>query len=424
MDLITIDFETYYSKDYSLSKMTTEEYIRDIQFEIIGLAVKVNNQETQWASGTEEEIRDWLQSSFDWGNAMVLAHNTMFDGAILSWRLGINPKIWLDTLSMARALHGVEVGGSLAALVQRYGLGEKGTEVINAFGKRRADFSDVELARYGDYCINDVELTYKLFLRMLPEFPKQELRVIDMTLRMFTEPRLCLDRKYLQEHLDQLRDIKLGLLNEASLPTEVLMSNQKFAEVLRSLGVEPPTKISLTTGKQTLAMAKNDEEFKALAEHPDVRVQIVVSARLGVKSTLEETRTQRFLDIANRGLLPIPLRYYAAHTGRWGGCLVADTVVTVYDPDRGCVDKRIVDVLPDDLVWDGLEFVQHDGVQFSGFQEVITWDNVTGTPDHAVFTDAGEISLREAMQGGHRIQAAASPSKDQVDAIKQLGSSY
>ena len=424
MDLITIDFETYYSKDYSLSKMTTEEYIRDIQFEIIGLAVKVNNQETQWASGTEEEIRDWLQSSFDWGNAMVLAHNTMFDGAILSWRLGINPKIWLDTLSMARALHGVEVGGSLAALVQRYGLGEKGTEVINAFGKRRADFSDVELARYGDYCINDVELTYKLFLRMLPEFPKQELRVIDMTLRMFTEPRLCLDRKYLQEHLDQLRDIKLGLLNEASLPTEVLMSNQKFAEVLRSLGVEPPTKISLTTGKQTLAMAKNDEEFKALAEHPDVRVQIVVSARLGVKSTLEETRTQRFLDIANRGLLPIPLRYYAAHTGRWGGCLVADTVVTVYDPDRGCVDKRIVDVLPDDLVWDGLEFVQHDGVQFSGFQEVITWDNVTGTPDHAVFTDAGEISLREAMQGGHRIQAAASPSKDQVDAIKQLGGSY
>jgi hypothetical protein len=338
--------------------------------------------------------------------------------------LGIKPKVWADTLCMARALHGVEVGGSLAALAQRYALGEKGREVINALGKRRADFSDVELARYGDYCLNDVELTYKLFSRLLPAFPKQELRVIDMTLRMFIEPCLHLDIKYLNEHLAQIRAIKLALLNQADVGTEALLSNQKFAEVLRTLGVEPPTKISPTTGKLTLAMSKNDEGFKALAEHRDVRVQTLVSARLGVKSTLEETRTQRFIDIASRGLLPIPLRYYAAHTGRWGGCLVADTVVTVYDPDRGCVDKRIVDVLPDDLVWDGLEFVQHDGVQFSGFQEVITWDNVTGTPDHAVFTDAGEISLREAMQGGHRIQAAASPSKDQVDAIKQLGGSY
>jgi len=100
---------------------------------------------------------------------------------------------------------------------------------------------------------------------------------------------------------------------------EALMSNLKFAEILRSLDVVPPMKVSPTTGKQTLALAKNDEEFKALAEHPDVRVQTLVAARLGTKSTLEETRTQRFIDIANRGLLPVPIRYYAAHTGRFGG---------------------------------------------------------------------------------------------------------
>lgn len=319
MDLITTDLETYYDREYSLTKLTTEEYVRDLRFEIIGVGIKVNDQEAKWASGTEEELRDWLQSSFDWGNAMVLCHNTMFDGAILGWRLGIKPKVWADTLCMARALHGVEVGGSLAALAQRYALGEKGREVINALGKRRADFSDVELARYGDYCLNDVELTYKLFSRLLPAFPKQELRVIDMTLRMFIEPCLHLDIKYLNEHLAQIRAIKLALLNQADVGTEALLSNQKFAEVLRTLGVEPPTKISPTTGKLTLAMSKNDEGFKALAEHPDVRVQTLVSARLGVKSTLEETRTQRFIDIASRGLLPIPLRYYAAHTGRWGG---------------------------------------------------------------------------------------------------------
>jgi DNA polymerase len=97
------------------------------------------------------------------------------------------------------------------------------------------------------------------------------------------------------------------------------MSNNKFAQKLIELGVEPPMKVSPTTGKDTLALAKSDEGFKALAEHPDLRVQALVAARLGNKTTLEETRTERLLGIANRGLIPVPLSYYAAHTGRWGG---------------------------------------------------------------------------------------------------------
>ena len=97
------------------------------------------------------------------------------------------------------------------------------------------------------------------------------------------------------------------------------MSNPKLAELLISLGVEPPTKISLTTGKETYAFAKNDDGFKQLAEHNDERVQAIVAARLGTKSTLEETRTERFIGISLRGKMPVPLRYYAAHTGRWGG---------------------------------------------------------------------------------------------------------
>ena len=56
MDLITIDFETYYDRDFSLSKITTEEYIRSDLFEVIGVSVKVNNEETEWASGTNEQI--------------------------------------------------------------------------------------------------------------------------------------------------------------------------------------------------------------------------------------------------------------------------------------------------------------------------------------------------------------------------------
>ena len=319
MNLITVDFETYYDRDFSLSKITTEEYIRSDLFEVIGVSVKVNNEETEWASGTHQQIKQWLQSNFEWERGFVLAHNTLFDGAILSWRFGVNPRGWLDTLCMGRALHGVEVGGSLKTLVERYGLGAKGTEVVNALGKRRLNFSDEELARYGDYCINDVELTYKLFNILAKDFPKQELRVIDQTLRMFIDPVLELDGDMLQQHLIGIKQMKEDLLTSSGVDKAELMSNEKFAELLRSFGVEPPMKVSPATGKQTYAFAKSDEEFKALAEHDDARVQTLVAARLGTKSTLEETRTQRFIDISKRGKLPVPIRYYAAHTGRFGG---------------------------------------------------------------------------------------------------------
>jgi DNA polymerase I-like protein with 3'-5' exonuclease and polymerase domains len=316
--LITIDLETYYDQDFSLSKITTEEYIRSSQFEVIGVGVKIDNEPTQWASGPRKELGQWLKQ-FPFAESMVLAHNTMFDGAILKWHFGIDAKIWADTLCMARAIHGVEVGGSLKALAERYQIGAKGDEVIHAKGKRRIDFSDEELSRYGDYCLNDVDITYELFSIISKTFPRDELRLIDLTLRMFIDPVLEVDEDLMREHLRDIQLAKQELLSKAGADKAELLSNPKFAALLKEFGVVPPTKISPTTGKETLALAKNDEEFKALAEHPDVRVQTLVAARLGTKSTLEETRTERFLDISSRGALPIPLRYYAAHTGRWGG---------------------------------------------------------------------------------------------------------
>ena len=338
MDLITIDFETYYDRDFSLSKLTTEEYVRDHQFEVIGVGIKVNNEGTEWASGTREQLKQYLHT-FNWAESMVLAHNTLFDGAILSWVFDIHPRVYTDTLCIARALHGVEVGGSLRALSERYQIGTKGTEVLNALGKRRADFSEQDLALYGDYCINDVELTYKLFNIFLKKgFPKQELMIIDMTLRMFTEPFLELDIGLLEQHLEDTRERKDQLLEDAGVSKEDLMSNPKFAAVLEGLGVKPPMKISLRTGKETFAFAKNDEEFKALVDHEDDRVQAAVAARLGTKSTLEETRTQRFIDISKRGTLPVPVRYYAAHTGRWGG----DDKINMQNlPSRGPNGKKL-----------------------------------------------------------------------------------
>jgi DNA polymerase len=319
MQLIVIDMETLYTPTYSLSKVTTEEYIRHELFEVIGVAVKVNDGETQWFSGPKAQTKKFL-AQFDWDNSIAVAHNAMFDMAILSWHFDIHPKRIADTLSMARALYGAQgISLSLKSLAEYFQLGAKGTEVLNALGKGRIDFSPEDLARYGEYCINDVELTYELFKLLADGFPMLELRLIDLTLRMFTEPKLELDKCVLEDHLRSVQKKKTDLLSKIAASKEDIMSNPKLAQVLTDLGVTPPTKISPTTGKETYAFAKTDEGFKELLDHEDVLVQALVAARLGIKSTLEETRTERFIKIAERGPLPVPLRYYAAHTGRWGG---------------------------------------------------------------------------------------------------------
>jgi DNA polymerase I-like protein with 3'-5' exonuclease and polymerase domains len=364
VDIITLDFETYYAQDYTLSKGTTEEYIRSPRFEVIGVAVKVNDGPTEWFSGTHEETRAFL-SRYDWANSFALAHNTMFDGAIMSWRFGIKPKVWLDTLCMARALHGVEVGGSLKAVAERYGVGEKGNEVVNAKNKRLADFTREELSRYASYCVNDVDLTRDVFKIMVEKFPKQELKLIDLTLRMFIDPVLDLDTGLLETHLDKIKDWKDELLDKSGTTKEDLMSNPKFAELLKGLDVDPPMKISPTTNKPALALAKSDEGFKALMEHEDVRVQALVAARLGNKSTLEETRTQRFIDISKRGLLPVPIRYYAAHTGRWGG----DDKINLQNlPSRGPNAKALKRAI---IAPEGHMIVEADSAQIEA--RVLAW---------------------------------------------------
>lgn len=338
MDTIALDFETFYAKDYSLSRMTTEEYIRDHRFQVIGVSTKVNDEVPEWFSGTAKETIEYLRK-FDWGNSMLIAHNAIFDAAILSWRCGIRPKVVADTLSMSRAMFGVDAGHSLKVLAERLGLPAKGDEVTRAIGMRRTDFSDRQLHDYGEYCRTDTHLTYEAFRMMLRlGFPRAELKLVDLTVKMFTEPMLELDVPHLEGHLIRTQRAKAALIEDAGVDRKMLMSNPKFATMLEDLGVVPPLKISPTTGKETYAFAKNDEDFQALMEHEDVRVQALVAARIGSKSTLEETRTERLIGIGGRGKFPVPLRYYAAHTGRWGGM---DKINMQNLPSRGPNAKQL-----------------------------------------------------------------------------------
>ena len=329
MQLVTLDFETFYETGFSLTNLTTEEYIRHERFQVIGVGIKIDDGESRWITGTHNAIKQELDT-IDWKSSVLLCHNTQFDGAILAFIFNIIPAVYLDTLSMARAKHGVDVGGSLAFLVEKYNLGRKGTEVIDAKGKRLEDFSMNDLAQYGSYCKNDVELTYKLFQVLAPEFPESEIKLIDITLRMYTEPVLEVDDGLLQDRLEEVQleksELLKGLMTRLECDTEEcvrgkLASNKQFAEILTELGVVVPTKISPATGKDTNALAKGDQGFLDLCEHEDPFIQELCRVRLGTKSTIEESRIERFIGIGsrNKGKLPIPLKYYGAHTGRWAG---------------------------------------------------------------------------------------------------------
>lgn len=383
MSFVTLDFETYYSKEFSLSRLTTEEYIRDPQFEVIGVSMKIDDEPTQWFSGTHSEIKAWL-NQVDWSNSALLCHNTQFDGAILAWTFNIVPAMYFDTLCMARAIHGVDAGGSLAALAERYKLGQKGTEVLNALGKKRVDFNPEDLRRYGLYCSNDVDLTYALFNRLAASFPDEELRLIDLTLRMYTQPMFRVNDSLLVDRLSEVRQEKLMLLGAlkgklgCSDEEEVrkkLSSNPQFAELLTDLGVRVPTKLSPTTGKETFALAKNDEGFIELLESDNALVQQLCAVRLGTKSTIEESRIERFIGIGsrNRGLLPIPLKYYGAHTGRWAG---ADSVNFQNLPSR---DKKKKTLKNSIMAPEGHVVINCDSAQIEA--RVLAWlagqDDVT-----------------------------------------------
>lgn len=317
-DLYVIDFETAWSrKDYTLSKMTTEEYIRDERFSVFGACLKRvgSGERAQWYR------HDQLPEVFrgiDWGRTAVLAHNAQFDVAILAWVYQVQPAFIFDTLSMARALRGVEVGNSLAKLADDFGLPPKGHAVHSTDGLTAHEVHGTDVEReLADYCAHDVFLCESIFNRLIEGYPAKELRLIDLTLKMYTRPLLELDKDMLRAAIEEERNTREGLLQRLGVDEASLASNPKFAALLETLGVSAPFKVSKTTGRSTYALAKNDALFQALLNGDNEDVALLCEARLKVKSTSERTRAQRFLDIADRGPLPVPLSYYGAKSGRW-----------------------------------------------------------------------------------------------------------
>lgn len=344
---VYLDFETYYctKSKYSLRSMTSEEYIRDPRFQVIGFAVALDDGPAHWFSGTDEEMREKI-TSLRWDNTVVVGHNmSEFDSLILAEYYGVRPRAYQCTLQMARTLHGGRTSNSLAKLGEMYGVGKKGNEIVMADGKRREDFNHAQLAAYGAYCETDTVLCRALYKIFAGKFPPQELRTMSWVTRMFAEPRLELDAPLLDTLLTDHITRKHTLLDDVSKLLNVdphgkmgtderrlavqrqLRSDAKFASLLRDhFDFEPGVKLSPKkknpdgSPMEVYAFAKTDDQMLDLAEDDtDPELNMLVHARLGSKSTITESRLARFKGIAERGRLPMPMAYGKTVTHRLAG---------------------------------------------------------------------------------------------------------
>lgn len=333
MNVVAIDFETFYSDDYSLRKMSTEEYIRDPRFETIGVSIAEPGTPTRWIY---ENIHAEL-SALNLESRTVVAHNGLFDFAILAWCYNIHPRVMACTLKMARPFHRVSPGLSLAKLSRHYGLPDKGDMVVQMKGKRRSDMTLHELASYGPlYANRDAENCLALFHILKNKLPLTERAAIHITLEMFTKPYIHLNQRKLVDYtreviarkdtlVEDLQKKLADLVGMPDLPNFGGVDRKAFFKWLRSrdairfldglLSGRLPR--SAKTGEPSLT--KTHRITAELLLSDDELVRSFVEARLGTQSSLDETRAKRFLGISTRGLLPVPLNYYGAHTGRFSG---------------------------------------------------------------------------------------------------------
>jgi hypothetical protein len=322
-----LDFETYYDKDYSLKKMTPVEYVLDPRFEVTGCAVCIDDSKSVFL--TEPQFAKLL-TQLDPNDTIAVAHNALFDMLILSLRYNFTPVLMVDTMGMARQQVYYKTGSvSLDSVSKHLGLPDKGKMLTKVIGMRAEDIHAAGLWReYADYAVTDVENCRGIYKALRGGVPRDEWVIMDMVLRCAITPRLTIDEDLLAEHLATVQAEKETLLDRVGLDRDTLNSAERFAQALITLGVEPPRKMSVRTGQLTYAFARSDKAFQELADSDDLDVQMLVAARLGIKSTLEETRTQRFLNIARlewpehmagEQWMPIPLKYSGAHTHRFSG---------------------------------------------------------------------------------------------------------
>lgn len=354
-DVVIVDFESFFDGEYGLKDLSTIEYVQDKRFEILGcgfLRVVDNfpdyENQTVFTAGSLDTTTHlkWLQSEYgpNLERCTVVAHNASFDCMILSRKFGINPPHIIDTVGLARHWNARDKA-DLATLAKRFNLPDKGeTEEFMGMTFRprwkkpkgrgpkmpvqmplATDEQITKLASYGQ---NDVRREWELFTILLPRLsnPKIELQLMQHTLDLALKPSLQVDSVKCDELIGAMQTEVRSVLDKTGLIHDEISGNKSFegylCQALMDAGDVPQRYFKVCKTGYKLADAKTDPERDLLLKHSDEKVRSLMEARAGIKSWpthISRLEQLKKMAQADGGLLPIPLRYMGAHTGRWSG---------------------------------------------------------------------------------------------------------
>lgn len=327
--IIGLDVETFYSKEYSLRRLSTTQYVNNPLFKTHIWAVQELGEPA--FALTHEQFIAWAADQ-DWSEIAIVGHNLVFDGTVLERQYRIRPALWIDTMGMAKAVLGPVIKSfSLDSVGEYLGLGgklEKGKALADVMGVEHP--SPEQIANLTYYAVEDIGLTMRIFEHLRPSFPGDlregsntglgEYEILDWTIRCYTEPVVMIDRTMVGTAYQAESERREKLIAASGVQLAELRSDAKFAQLLIDRGIDPPRKVSKRTGKETWAFAKTDEEMTALLEDDDPVVRALVEARMGVKTSLVQTRLNSLDEhaVSNRNRFSVGIGFSGAHTHRFG----------------------------------------------------------------------------------------------------------
>lgn len=332
---ITLDFETYYDTDYSLSKMTTIEYVRDPRYETHMVSWRSRDlgvDRPKRAIGAES-VRAFvamMQKLQSLGiGVRIVGHNLAFDALVLRERFGFETPYYFDTSLLPVLVFGnklrdmkletlagmlkLETDAALKGEAQAaLGLsdwemdGKKLSAVLaQVKGKRLDEIPPNLLQAYAAYCDVDVLLTDGVHDAVSSLINDHALYVQDMHLHALVTMPLRVDVPLLHSMRDDYvdtRDAEVTAFGEScGVPFDgmkTIRSKDKFAKLLMDMGVPDsalPRKPN-KKGEQIYAFAANDLALDVLPEQfPEIELlSEAVRLRLNYNSTAVESKLKRF----------------------------------------------------------------------------------------------------------------------------------
>jgi len=320
---LVIDFESYFdSKEgYTLKKMSMVEYVRDPRFKVWGLGYwDLRDEKPRWVSN--KNINEFI-TKIDWANTDVIAHNVKFDGFILHQIYGVQPRRWIDTKGMSRAVFGKRIKNhSLATIAEYFKMEAKG--IMKTDGLK--DLTPAQERELAEYCLHDVELGGAIYQKLVPDFPKSQFEMLHRTVQMFVAPKLELNIELLKQTAENERERKKNIFNKLRINKAVFSSNVKFPKLLEAEGFECPMKPSPKQKnedglpKMIPAISLGDSDFLDMLEGENERLKFLCEARIAAKSTLLETRSEKLARIGETGQWAFDVEFSGANqTHRFSG---------------------------------------------------------------------------------------------------------